>query len=476
MLPNKNEYDLVIVGAGLSGMAAATEAAEHHLSTLLIEKGRTIGGTGNYVEGMFAVESEYQKEHHISVTKKQILEIEQNFTHHTADMRIWKDYVDKSASNIEWMKKHGVKFGKMRNLGTKGLLVWHIFKDHGKGAIQDGLEPFVRKHGVDIITSVSAKKLQLDANNTISGVVIEDYLSKQIKFIRTNNVILATGGFLNNSKLIDKLTDYSSKRVTAMNSGKNNGDGLRLAYAVGAYQAMGFVMSSGGSLKDDQTPAYIFRGTDLNNAATREGVLWVNQVGDRFTNEDTSANWGVGGRSLARQFRSFAIMDQKQINSFVTEGAPISNKKYLDLKQQIKTALQKNAPYIHQADNIEQLAKNINLPNLVNTVNHYNKMCHQKKDTDLYKDARMLYSIEEGPFYAIEFNDVAFCAAGGLRTNPQNQVLDINGYAIHGLYAIGNDAANAITGDSYDVVVSGAEAGYCIYSGRNAVQTIDDLS
>lgn len=103
-------------------------------------------------------------------------------------------------------------------------------------------------------------------------------------------------------------------------------------------------------------------------------------------------------------------------------------------------------------------------------------MCHQKKDTDLYKDARMLYSIEEGPFYAIEFNDVAFCAAGGLRTNPQNQVLDINGYAIPGLYAIGNDAANAITGDSYDVVVSGAEAGYCIYSGRNAVQTIDDLS
>ena len=88
-------------------------------------------------------------------------------------------------------------------------------------------------------------------------------------------------------------------------------------------------------------------------------------------------------------------------------------------------------------------------------------MCHQKKDTDLYKDARMLYSIEEGPFYAIEFNDVAFCAAGGLRTNPQNQVLDINGYAIPGLYAIGNDAANAITGElSFMVLKMAKEMGF----------------
>lgn len=60
---------MVIVGAGLSGFAAAVEAADHGLNALLVEKGRTVGGTGNYVEGMFAVESDYQKQHGINITK-----------------------------------------------------------------------------------------------------------------------------------------------------------------------------------------------------------------------------------------------------------------------------------------------------------------------------------------------------------------------------------------------------------------------
>ena len=55
MLASKSKYDVVIIGAGLSGSAAAAEAGLHHLSTLVVEKGRTIGGTGNYVEGVFAV-------------------------------------------------------------------------------------------------------------------------------------------------------------------------------------------------------------------------------------------------------------------------------------------------------------------------------------------------------------------------------------------------------------------------------------
>lgn len=50
-----DKYDVVIVGGGLSGFAAATAAADKGLKTLLIEKGKTTGGTGNYVEGIFAV-------------------------------------------------------------------------------------------------------------------------------------------------------------------------------------------------------------------------------------------------------------------------------------------------------------------------------------------------------------------------------------------------------------------------------------
>lgn len=473
MITRKSKYDLVIVGAGLSGFAAAVEAADHGLNALLVEKGRTVGGTGNYVEGMFAVESDYQKQHGINITKKQILKIEQDFTHHTADMRVWRDYVDKSAGNIRWMQKHGVKFGSMRNLGTKGLSVWHIFEGHGFAAIHDGLQKAAESKNIEIVTSTKAVELRLNDNGEIQGIVLETYSDNERQFIQAPYVILATGGFLNSPTLIDRLTDYDSRRVTPMNSGKNTGDGLKLAWSIGAYKAKGFIMSFGGSLKDDHTPAYEFRGTDINNAPTREGLLWVNQLGDRFANEDVSANWGVGGRSLARQAKTFGILDQSQIDYLSENCGPITGKKYAELKIQIKNALTNNAPFLTVAKTIPELAQKIKTPNLQATIQRYNSLCENEKDTDLGKDAKFLVPLKHSPYYAFEFGDGAFCAAGGLRVDPQNCVLSDDGQKIRGLYAVGNDAANVITGDSYDVIVSGAEAGYCIYSGRNAVQAIE---
>lgn len=471
MIPQKNKYDLVIVGAGLSGFVAAAEASDHNINTLLIEKGRTLGGTGNYVEGMFAVESEYQKEHGIKISKRQIIDIEDNFSHRTADMMIWHKYVDESAFNIRWMEKHGVAFTDMRNLGTSGLSVWHIFKGRGFDAIKS-LKSNLNTKRVEIVTSTCAKNIKLGKNGSITGLVVEDYSTKQKKLINTNNVILATGGFLNNPTLINELTDYSSDRVIPMNSGKNSGDGLLMAWNVGAYKAKGFIMSFGGTLLDPSVPAYRYRGTDINNAASKEGFLWINQEGIRFANEDVSSNWGVAGRALARPFKTFAILSQNQIDSLEITGGPITKKKYENLKKEICIALDQRKVFITKAESISELAQKLKTPKLEETVSKYNYYCKIKEDRELFKDTSLLSPIEKGPYYAFELKDGAFCAGGGLRINYRNQVLKSNGQPVKGLFAIGNDAANSITGDSYDVIVSGAEAGYCVYSGRNAVKEI----
>lgn len=57
MFPKKQKYDVVIVGCGLSGLAAAVSAGENSLAALVLEKGRTLGGDGNYVEGAMGVDS-----------------------------------------------------------------------------------------------------------------------------------------------------------------------------------------------------------------------------------------------------------------------------------------------------------------------------------------------------------------------------------------------------------------------------------
>ncbi|MEB3365547.1 FAD-binding protein [Lactobacillus sp. R2/2] len=66
----QEKYDVVIVGAGLAGFAAADEAVDNNLKTLLVEKGKTTGGSGNYVEGVFAADSELQKRIMLFLTRK----------------------------------------------------------------------------------------------------------------------------------------------------------------------------------------------------------------------------------------------------------------------------------------------------------------------------------------------------------------------------------------------------------------------
>lgn len=80
--------------------------------------------------------------------------------------------------------------------------------------------------------------------------------------------------------------------------------------------------------------------------------------------------------------------------------------------------------------------------------------------------------MKDGPFYAVELGVGMACALGGLRVDNNNNILNSYGYPIPGLYAVGNDAAGMLVGDTYAVTLPGSTAGYAAYSGRNAVLNI----
>ena len=50
------KWDLAVIGSGVSGMAAAVTAAEGGAKVIVFEKQRSLGGTSNFFDGMFAVE------------------------------------------------------------------------------------------------------------------------------------------------------------------------------------------------------------------------------------------------------------------------------------------------------------------------------------------------------------------------------------------------------------------------------------
>lgn len=474
MLPKNDSYDVVIVGAGLSGQVAAAQAASEQLRTLVVEQGRTTGGSGNYVEGIFAVGTKMQKEQGIQLTASEILHEEQEFSHYEADTLIWKDYINHSAENVSWLKQLGVKFKGVATLGA-GLNTWHMFEGLGNHAIHDGLEPYAKQNGVEYITSALVTKTGQN-NGQVANIEIQDFESKQQKKVATKAVILAGGGYLNNREMLNKYFNSNSNRIVPMNSGKSNGSALELAWNIGAKKfALGMAMMFGGQIKEDRIPSYKYWKTDIGIATCEMAPLWVNEIGDRFVDESSFRIWSYAGNAIIRQEKVYAILDQSTIDEFTNVKLPrslkpLSDRTKLDqLEVMINSAKTQGLSFITEAKSIKELSEKLNLPNLVKTISRYNSQVEKGTDDDFEKPNNYLHSIENGPFYAFELGVGAYCTMGGLRVNRTNAVLNNKGHEIPGLYAVGSDASGVLVGDTYGVNVPGSEAGYCVYSGRNAV-------
>lgn len=478
-MKTKEKYDIIVVGGGAAGFTTAYQASHRGLSVLVVEKGRNTGGSGEYIEGAFAVDSYLQKEHDVKLTKKDVLDEELNYSHYRADTQVWKEYIDASAGIIKWLKDLGVEYLDVAPLGS-GYRTWHLFKGLGKSVIHDVLEPKATSQGTDVLTSTTVTKLNLDNNGKIESVDLEDLTDHSKKTITTKAVVLATGGYLNSKDLIKNETHYDVEQLIPVNSEKNTGDGLKLAWAAGAQKyAMGTAMLFGGYLKDHTKPGYVYRYSELNGAADQQSLLWVNENGNRFVNEEVVDNFALAGNALFTQGKVFTILDQSTIDHLTNDQIykQMGTWDYHDtrlphLKEEMQKAFEEHAPYLTKAASIHELAQKVGLVGLEKTIERYNQLAHDGKDADFGKKADFMIPVENGPFYAIELGVGAFCTMGGLKTNTEHKVLDKAGKPIAGLYAVGNDAAGVLIGDTYGPNMPGTEAGFVFYSGKHTANVI----
>lgn len=476
MFPKKTDYDVVIVGGGLSGLAAAVAAGEKKLSTLVLEKGRTLGGDGNYVEGAMGVDSAMQKDAGISIDKTKLLQDELTYSHYEASAPHLKKLIDGSGATIDWLQSLGVSFSKVGTQGKSWPTI-HTFEGGGHAAIEK-LRTKADELGVEIVTSVSAQKL-LQSNGHISGLVIKNEATGQFRDLTAPNVLLATGGYVDNPELVKKRTPFVNRLLT-VSDGKSTGDGMQLAWAAGAqHYSMGAIQYGGGAIYDRQNPPFVHMMSQLGVAATQEAILWVNERGERFVNEDVNDNMCHAGGAILTQSRVFSIFDQATVDHLTNVGlfkevgnSPVSPDKLDKLPGELETDLAKHASYLTKADTLADLSAKLGLTKLPDTVERYNALVEVGADTDFGKDKAYLTDVSDGPFYAVELGVGMACALGGIRVNDDNEVLNDYGYPIPGLYAAGNDAAGMLVGDTYAVTLPGSTAGYAAFSGRNAVENM----
>jgi fumarate reductase flavoprotein subunit len=189
--------------------------------------------------------------------------------------------------------------------------------------------------------------------------------------------------------------------------------------------------------------------------------VWVNNRGERFTDESMGAHPFEAGNAILRQPGkiSFSLLD----TSIVEKMA----EKFPDLDKALKTEAKRDRVKI--AASWDDIAGWIGAkPAALNaTVEEYNDFCNHGYDATFAKERRWLLPLQRPPYYAIKCQAHILDTIGGIRINEKMEVLNKHDEPIPGLYAAGV-ATSGWEAESYCSDLSGSAFGYAINSGRIA--------
>ncbi len=467
-----NEADVVVIGSGISGLAAALTAAEGGAKVIIFEKQRSPGGTSNFLQGMFAVESEMQRERYISYTRDEAFKNFMDYSHWRADASLVRAFVNESGPTISWLQEKGVEFSDAMVNMPNAPSTYHVVKGGGAAMIKI-LASVVKEKGIDIRLGTRVQRLR-KAGGKITGVIAEEN-DEEIEVI-SKVVVIASGGYANNKEWIKKYSGYDLD-VNLMPVGNVDklGDGIRMAWEVGAAEeGMGILeLFRAGPLGPD------FPMKNQIEFVTCQPDLWINSRGERFCDEGITFFDSEVGNANARfkEGYTFSIFDDSVIERLLTRGVDrgiaIENPpgtKPVDIRRELNAALERGSTDVFAADSLEELAKKIDVDSevLKATVEEYNSYCEKGHDELFAKNRYYLWPIKVPKFYGVKVRTVFLGTFGGIKINQRTEVIDKKGNVIPGLYAVGYDASG-MWGDSYCFkAASGASSGFAANSGRIA--------
>jgi fumarate reductase flavoprotein subunit len=466
------ETDLVVIGSGVSGLTAAVTAAEGGARVMVFEKQRSLGGTSNFFDGMFAVESEMQRERYIDYTRDQAFKNIMEYSHWRANARLVRAFVNESGGTITWLQGLGVDFKDATINMPDAPRTYHVVNGMG-AAVVKALADRAKELGVVIRLAAPVKKILKEAKQ-ITGVIAED--NNKDARINAKAVFIGSGGYANNKQWIKKYTGFDlDVNVIPVGNTDKMGDGIQMAWEVGAAEeGMGllelFRVGPIGPLHPMKNQIEFIAG---------QPDLWVSPQGERFCDEGIAFYDTSVGNANARfkEGYTFSIFDdsikERILTSGIDRGIAMENPpgtRPIDFEKELRIALEKGSTDVCVADSIEELAQKMGVdPDVLKTtVEEYNRCCKKGHDDLFAKDPQYLRPLKGPKFYAVKARTVFLGTMGGIKINHNIEVVDKKDQVIPGLYAGGFDAGG-MWGDSYCIrYSSGAAASFAINSGRIA--------
>ena len=406
--------DIVIIGSGGAGLSSAITATEKGAKVIVLEKMAYFGGNSNRSEGeMNAAGTKQQKAHGITDdTPERFAADTIRGGHGLNDPALVKALTENAASAEEWLLDLGAHFcHRMGRGGGQTRARGHGPCDGSPVGIEimRVLGERADKDHIDMRLNNRVTKI-LMKNGKVAGVEVQTPNGKET--INSKAVILATGGFGANHKMVEKYRP-ELKGFSTTNHPGATGDGIILAQQVGAdltdieqIQIHPTVIKKNGAL--------------ISESMRARGGFLLNKNGKRFTNELLTRDVVSANELKQPGGIAYLVID----NSIYSKNKMAQN--YTAEKLMTK------------CDTIADVAKLIGVDEKVvqASFDQYHKAFDNKKD-DLFGRPEMLIRMDQAPYFVAEVTPGIHHTMGGVKIDPQAEVLTPEKKPIPGLFAAG---------------------------------------
>jgi fumarate reductase flavoprotein subunit len=446
------ETDVVVVGAGGTGLAAALEAVEtSDAKVIIFEKAAAVGGSTSISGGVIqAAGTKFQKElaKVEGDTPAKHAEFWMAESEGIGDKDLITLLANEAPGAIDWMVAHDVNYVDVYGVSRvpnvdPALNVKRIHVPGGKGTkAQAGtgafhiaaLNKIAEAKGIAIRTNTEVTALIVDADKTVVGVkILADGKEKTIHAKR--GVVLASGGVDHNKEMAKALAGqqyWELETGVCYCAQTNTGDGIRMGMALGADLA-----GMGGTIG---VPAIAMGAAALNQEIEAVAGVWVNKYGNRFVDEASHYAFAIRAVYQQEDHLAWAIFDEtvRKLGGAAMGGiwGPWSD----DLAKEMESGK------VVKGETIEELAGKIgvNPKQLAATLQTWNDDMANGGVDSVFGKTEALTPINTGPFYATKVTSVNLGTVGGLRIDQNAQVVDVTGKPIPHLYAGGANAGGYI--------------------------------
>jgi len=431
------EVDVLVVGAGACGLAAAIAAHDAGASVAILEKRERPGGNSSLSTGSVpGAGSRFQREAGIDDSAERMVADLERTAGHSELPALTRRMAGISASLCEWLVDSvGARMALITDYCHVGHTVPRLHAPvsrRGQDLVDDLLAAVARRD-IPLAVNNAVSTLYVDAAGAVVGAAVTGPGVESSR-IGAGSVILATNGFAANRELVQK---YCTEIAGAEYFGALGSEGEAVVWG----EQLGARLANMKAYQGYAAVAYP-HGSLLSWTTIEKGGILVNAAGERFGSEDLGYS-GYAKRVLAQAGPVYAIFDDR-IKALASK------------EEEFQELVDHNG--IKGSDSVAGLAAIFSLPEdaLARTLADYNRAA-QAQAADPQGRRQFGMAPLTGKLWICRVTPGLFHTQGGLAVNDVGRVLRADGSAIPGLYA-GGGAAAGISGSA------GAE-GYCSGNG-----------